>query len=1130
MLRWTIRILIVFVLLILAGAGIVHLVLQSAWLQRRILAEAGDAIGMNVTADSISIEWGGRTTIRNVVVALPLTGDVTLAVPRIEVVHEILPLLLVGRPVNLRSVEVDSPEVRLRRHSDGRWNIQDVWSRVQRGNEDRQGGRSLSLPQVVVRKGRVRIEEPNDIAQTVGPVTFHARPEGRLLWRFEAEVPRIVGAHGRVAQGRDWAHEVDFSLDDVAPLVQTLVGRDLSPIRATGHWEGKVGRDSVVGTIRFNSLGVGPVTARGAIAVQAAADQVVVTAKDLIVGDPNAAGREIRVGGEVRAGNGEVRIEQLAAIWGSVLAQAQGRWDLNARSGQFNGSWATTGEEQGVRNEGTCQIAVQSPRFGRKTLLATLRGAAKDPSGQTALAVDLEGDGLDWWQSQWKLSIPTMLLSRQGRRVDLAEVGAAIRVAWPAIRLADLHVPGAKATAASAVFDLRTRRWSASLAVDGLPHLSPWGLPSLDVRLAAEGDERVAHLREFRAAEGERIVTAAGGLSFREKDLQNVHLTVDWPADEVRFDTTQTERSPGRWRLEGDVFGRVEPLGIEMTGQLTGQNIVLGTETVHRLEVPVRLKADDEAIGMATDSIDLFGGQWRLSARHDLAAGLTQIGATADGLSLESLAVAAGLTVNARGRAQAEIQVAVEDFDLRSAVATGSWSAQQVDITPLRVERVQGKLRIADGQVQLDEILLEQEGGKANASVGFRIDDPHYLFVDLATKRWPVRLEGSSLLFYADGTSRLRVNLAKRTADGEAAVAGTVLVEEQELARVRLVAMAQDQMLSVEELYAETLGGEVEGKVQICLDRLLTSSAKLRWRGVEPKLLQPWAPQLARFEGFVSGSFEAEHVGPEARSPEPLRFSLEAQVKDGWFGPAGVESLRISGCLGDSRLLIDQADLRAFEGQVNARARVSTHAGIRYASLIADFNDLNLDQIVHVIDPEAMAQIGHLSGVVALLGSSAVLDKNFSPLQGQARVNLTRSDLGNNNIIGTLYDTLNLQFGPQGPTGTGDLTIRLEGASLEIPAFTYFNRGVEVRGAVRIADLQRGAQSEIEGFAVGSTRVLRGVNLPGVRALDRLLATFQSGAASVSIGGTLGAPQVQVVPLPVVLDPFRRLLWAQLRQ
>ena len=579
MLRWTIRILVLFVLLILAGAGIVHLALQSAWMQRLILAKAGDAIGMNVTADSISIEWGGRTTIRNVEVAMPLTGDVTLAAQRIEVVHEIIPLLLVGRPVNLRSVEVDSPEVHLRRRPDGRWNIQDVWSRVQIGNERRQKRRFVSLPQVAVRNGRVHIEEPNDIAQTVGPVTFCARPEGRLLWRFEAEIPRIVGAHGRVAQGLDWAHEVDFSLDDVAPLVQSLIGRDLSPVRATGRWEGKVGRDSVVGTIRFDSLVVGPVAARGAIAVQAAADQVVVTAKDLIVGDPNAAGREVCLGGEVRAVNGEVRIEQLAAIWGSVLAQAQGRWDLNAQSGQFNGSWATAGDEQGVRSEGTYQVAVQSPRFGRKTLLATLRGAAKDPSGEMALAVDVEGAGLDWRQSQWKLSIPTMLLSRQGRQVDLAEAGAAIRVAWPEIRLTDLHVPGAKGAAASAVFDSSVRRWSASLAVDGLPHLAPWGLPSLDVRLTAEGDERVAHLREFRAAEGERIVTAAGGLSFREKGLQNVHLTADWPADEVRVDTTQAERPPGRWRLEGDIFGRIEPLGIEMTGQLTGQNIVLGTET-----------------------------------------------------------------------------------------------------------------------------------------------------------------------------------------------------------------------------------------------------------------------------------------------------------------------------------------------------------------------------------------------------------------------------------------------------------------------------------------------------------------------------------------------------------------------
>lgn len=1130
MLRWTIRILVVFVLLILAGAAIVHLALQSAWLKRLILAKAGDAIGMNVTADSISIEWGGRTTIRNAAVAMPLTGDVTLAAEKIEVLHEIIPLLLVGRPVNLRSVEVDSPEVHLRRHPDGRWNVQDVWTRLQTGHERREKKGAISLPQVAVRSGRVQIEEPNDITQTVGPVTFHARPEGRLLWRFEAEVPRIVGVHGRVAEGRDWAHEVGFVVEDIAPLVQSLVGSDLSPLRATGRWEGRVARDSVMGTIHFDSLVVGPVAARGDIVVRAGSGQVAVTARDLIVEEPNVAGREVRLGGAIRVVNGEVQIEQLAATCGSVLAQAQGSWDLNAQSGRFNGSWATAGDEQGVRNEGSCQVVVKSPRFGRKTLLAAFRGAAKDSLGEMAFVVDLEGAGPDWRQSQWKMSVPTMFLSHQGKQADLAEAGAAIRVAWPEIRLTDLRVPGAKATAASVVFDSSTRRWSASLAVDGLPHLTPWGLQSLDVRLTAEGDDQVAHLREFRAAEGERIVTASGRLSFREKGLQDVRLMADWPAGEVRFGPTQTERPLGRWRLEGDVFGRIEPLGIEMTGQLTGQNIVLGAETVRRLEVPLRLKADDEAIRMATDSIDLFGGRWRLSARHDPAASLTQVGVTADDLSLESLAVAAGLTVDSRGRAHAEIQVAVQDFDLRSAVATGSWSAQDVDIAPLRVERVQGKLRIADGRARLEEILLEQEGGKAHASVEVWIDNPHCLFVDVATERWPIRLEGSPLLLYADGKSRLRVNLAKRTADGEARLTGTVLLKEQELARVRLVALVQDQTLNIEELYAETLGGDVEGKVQICLDRLLASSARLRWRHIEPRLLQPWAPQLARFEGFVSGSFEAEHLGPEARPPEPLRFSLDAEVEDGWFGPAEVGSLRVTGYLGDSRLLIDEARLRAFEGQVNARARVSTHAGMRYGNLTADFNDLNLDQIVHVIDPEAMAHIGHLSGTVALLGSSAAISKGFSPLQGEARVSLKKSDLANNHIIGTLYNTLNLQFGRQEPDGTGDVTIRLEGPSLVIPTFAYFNRGVEVRGAGRIANINRGGLREVDGFAVASTRILRGVNLPGMRSLDNLLATFQSGASSVRIGGTLEHTEVQVVPLPVVLDPFRRLLWAQLRQ
>jgi hypothetical protein len=109
-------------------------------------------------------------------------------------------------------------------------------------------------------------------------------------------------------------------------------------------------------------------------------------------------------------------------------------------------------------------------------------------------------------------------------------------------------------------------------------------------------------------------------------------------------------------------------------------------------------------------------------------------------------------------------------------------------------------------------------------------------------------------------------------------------------------------------------------------------------------------------------------------------------------------------------------------------------------------------------------------------------------------------------------------------------TLRLDNASLIVSAFTYFNRGVEIRGAGRIGNLNRGVESPVDGFAVASTRVLKGIRLPGVRSLDRLLATFETGTASVKIGGTLGVTEVRVVPLPEVIDPFRRLLWAELRE
>ncbi len=335
----------------------------------------------------------------------------------------------------------------------------------------------------------------------------------------------------------------------------------------------------------------------------------------------------------------------------------------------------------------------------------------------------------------------------------------------------------------------------------------------------------------------------------------------------------------------------------------------------------------------------------------------------------------------------------------------------------------------------------------------------------------------------------------------------------------------------------------MQGEARIPLDRWQCSSASLKWQGIVPSRLEPWAPPLGRLEGVVSGSLDVSQVARSARPLEPMQFVLHADIEDGRFGPAQVDICRIRGYLGDTRLLIDEARLRVLSGQVTLRARVTEHATRKGGAEQAPLLHGRLGRTIprHRRGPTSTSWTstssstssdlnagefpGHLSGTATLLGSSSL-----NSFGGEARILLAESDLASSNVVGVLYNTLNLNFGRQEPTGTGDVTIRLEGPSVVIPSFTYFNRGVEIRGAGRIEDINLGARSPVDGFAVASTRVLRGVRLPGVRALDRLMSTFQAGAASARVGGTLEAVEVGVVPLPEVLGSFRNLLWAQLRQ
>jgi len=612
-----------------------------------------------------------------------------------------------------------------------------------------------------------------------------------------------------------------------------------------------------------------------------------------------------------------------------------------------------------------------------------------------------------------------------------------------------------------------------------------------------------------------------------------VHLAAEWPAHALG--SGPASQTAGRWQIDAAVDGRIRPLALEAEASLRGRNIAVGKQRVERVQIPVAARLDAWRVEATSSPFALLGGQWQWTGRYEFAQRATVVHVMAADLSLSDVASLAGLPLTSQGQARGQIQVRMPGLEIQEAVAVGSWSARDVNIPPLQAREAQGVLRIADGEVRLADIEFQQEGGWARADLRFRLDEPQVVGVELEARDWPLQPGTRPVVLRVDGQAKLQTDILQKTAEGEAHLTGRVLWQGKDLARVRLAAGLQGQTLELRQLQAETLGGSAEGTARIPLNRWTDSVAHLRWQGMQLQQLETWLPPLQRAAGTLSGTLVVEQTGGGAEAPTqvgrtrslgPLRFILEAKVARGRFGPAQMEAARLVGYLDPRRLLLEQADFDVLGGRLATRARLSPRAGGWYGSLVADFNDLSLGQLVHAVDPNAGTHVGRLSGNATLLPA---FDHGLM-LAGEGRIRVTQSDLIDNGVVRTLYNTLSLRFGEQEPTGTGELRLSFEGPAVVFSSVEYFNRGVEIRGAGTIRNVNQGAASPIEGYAVASTRVLRGVKLPGLGALDRLLSAFQTGAASVKIGGTLDDTQVQVVPLPEVLGPFRRLLWAQLRE
>jgi hypothetical protein len=1125
--RWTIRIAVCFLMLGVVAVVAVYGLLRTDWPRRWVLQAVTEQTGLNVQARSVSIRWSGRTIVHDAVVKMPLDDRQVLSVDRLDLSHSSIPTLLVTRSFRLKSVRVARPQAFLWRDEHGRWNVQHVLDRLAAAvGSSRPTGAGMALPDVDVKGGLIEIIDPNGARQIVGPLDFQGIAERRLVWRFALQTPQGIGLHGRMAPGGNWTHQVEFDLAPHPAVLLAVAQRSVGEIRAAGRWSGRTDKGALRGTVHFDAFRAGPVALAGAVNVVAQATEVALHPEALVVGEPELFGETIRVtGGSIRIGSEGLKAEELLVRTETTAAQLSGRWGFDAQTGECSATWAGRLSQQGGEHSGTLHAVVKSPAYGLKEAQLTTTAEAQTAFGAWRVAVRTQGSGGQWRKSQWQTSLDKFIWTQRQQGIDLSGAAAEVSVDGQRVWLASLSLPNAGHVSADAELEWDTGRWVVRLDAKGL-RLVESGQAGMDVRLHGEGDSGKAAISELRVAKGQTVVTGKGELSIASREIHTAHISARWP-DRLPAPTASQPsqvQDRGQWGCEIDISGTVYPVALDAGGTLSGRDVRLGKRKVAQLEIPVQGSVDTERVEIATSPFALVGGRWQLSGRHELSDPRTELSLTIDGLSLQTAAEMAGSPIECQGEATAQLQLSVPNFQMDKALAFGNWEVADLNVPPFEAQRGHGQIRISEGLVRFDEIHLAQEQGQAHGVMQFRLDQPQRLSIQFNSTDWPLRWNSQLVGLMADSDADLQLDLLKKSLDGQGRLSGRLMWEDKEFGRVDTSVRLRERMLEIDELRSELLGGSAEGSAQVRLDRLTQSTGQLQWRDIQPEQLASWWPAAARAGGRLSGSLTAVQTTEQSRPLEPLRLDIQARMADGRFGEAQVGDCNVVAYLGNRRFLVDASTLHVLGGEIRVRARVSPHAGKLYLSVAADVNDVDLNQLGHVADPNAKPIVGKLSGKGTLLTSS-----DWRHLSGQADLHVTQSDLVNNAIVRTLYDTLSLDLGQSRPEGTGQMDVVFEGNRVRIPSFVYFNRGVEVRGAVRIVDYTLGADSPMDGYAVGSTRVLKGMQLPGVRQLDRLMSSLQTGIASVTIKGTVGQTQINVVPLPVIGDAFRGLLWTQLR-
>jgi hypothetical protein len=1151
--RWIMRVLVAVVTLLFVVIVATHLVLGTDIPRKMIVVQLQRSLGLRVATQSASVTWMGGTTLRDVSIALPLSDQPMVTVPEMNVSHTILPLLLLGKSLQIKSVTLQRPTLNLVQEPSGQWNVMravDIASRTAASAAAPTSSHAVSLPIISISGGSVVVTDNRQRSLTVAPVVLNGKPDGALVWHYKGGVASRLEIDGDVAPGAFWEHSLVFKVQNVRPWLAPWIA-EAPIVTASGSWRGRVAGPVVNGRVQLDDLSVGSYSAAGQAMIDRDDSGLRIRPVDLLLNLPERGLRQARIrSGDLHISGAQLRGRALEILAAGGSAQLDGMWDRAAGSADLEAVWQNISLPTRTSHGGNLKATLRTPLPGGQQIRATIFDAGQTEDGAWEASLQLAGIGRlperlfgqplsttqpksDWPNHfDWEIKAPSISW-RGAQSFDLHDIVAKATSRGAAVTFDDLSIKSGGKLAGKGAFDPATHLWWIWIGGDNFAMARPSDA-TMSFNLLGWGQDQFVKLQECLVRLNTVYIWLGGAYDARlpKPVAVDLHIWKDQSLTEIPQSEHPTLR--GEVRAQGHLTGTVWPRNLDVEGDLISHGLLVNDRPIGDSDLVFTGRIEPRHSWLATrDEAELLGGKWRARAEWPSANGQTRL---VIGLRDVPVKEVSGLLKGppAEGRVTGALTFETPEFNVDQLKVYGAFDARDVQAGRFGARRMTAQLSVQDGKVVVNPIDLEQGDGHARGRVDFALDNPLSMRVVLNAKDWPFTFEnGAAASVSADST--LRLDLKSQSAAGALHGSARFRINDQDAGQATLQASADGRTVNITRLSATALGGSADGNGVFPLDRPIASAAKLQWKQIDASQLSKFFPRVHGLVGTLSGSATLLPAG-DPRAVGPVQIDMKLSPRDAQFRgislgeSSAVAFLEPGTALWDvRRFVLNESTILLADGNLRVWARSSRHretgARTRTSQAQITFDGLNVDQLFHAIDPSSKPVPGRLAGSIVVAGNPRQRDSLF----GQGQLQLTQSDLKNTDVIAGLYDLMRIGEQEAGPTGVGSVDLLLENNTLRLQSFRYFNRGTDIRANVAVENVWNVPTSGLSGYAFGSLRPLKDLKIPFMARADQIFMALQKDAVAVKLSGTLKKPIEEKIAFGEIGEGLQQMILGEVK-